>query len=244
MGLDVTKRDDVKRIKKMTGIMPQEFRGVERLTVMENVRLFAEIYGSRVDMRELLEKLGLWDIRNRLFDKLSGGQKQRVGLASALVNDPEILFLDEPTTGLDPTARREVWHIVESLKQEGKTIFLTTHYMEEAEILSDHIAIINKGKIIAEGTPGELISRYGGRKKLLLKRSEEVERSLEENGIEYDVENNSCVVYFEDFREVAEIFRRLGNVLDHAEPSIKTPGVEEVFLNLLGARITEEGVLA
>ena len=244
MGLDVARRDEAKKIKKITGVMPQEFRGVDRLTVMENVKLFAEIYGRSGDVRGLLERMGLWEFRNRLFEKLSGGLKQRVGLASALVNDPEILFLDEPTTGLDPTARREVWGILEDLRREGKTILLTTHYMEEAEALADYIAIINRGKIIAEGNPRELINRYGGRKKIILRRFQGVEEKLEAAGVDYRRENELVIAYFNTFKDVARLFESLGEALEHAEPVVRSPGMEEVFLSLLGARITEEGVLA
>ena len=105
--------------------------------------------------------MDLKDEENKLYMNLSGGLKQRVGVAIALVNDPEIIFLDEPTTGLDPKARREVWEVIANLKNKGKTVFLTTHYMEEAEYLADKIVIIHKGKIIAEGTLNDLINRYG-----------------------------------------------------------------------------------
>ena len=116
--------------------------------------------------------------------------------------------------------------------------------MEEAEELSDHVVIINRGRIVAEGTPQELINRYGGRKKLLLRKIEGLGKRLEELGIEHSVENMSYVIYFDDFREVVGMLEKMGDMLSIAEPSIKSPGMEEVFLNLLGARITEEGILA
>ena len=105
----------------------------------------------------------------RLFKNLSGGLKQRVGIAIALVNDPEIVFLDEPTTGLDPRARRDVWEAIRALKSQGKTVFLTTHYMDEAYYLADRIDIIHKGKIIAEGSPEDLINQYGGGNTLIIR---------------------------------------------------------------------------
>jgi len=166
--------------------------------VLENIKLFAELYGKEVDLRGLLEQLGLWEHRNQLFTKLSGGLKQRVGLAAALVNDPELIFLDEPATGLDPTARREVWGMIKNLKKQEKTIFLTTHYMEEAEELADNIAIINRGRIIAEGSPAELTSRYGGEKKLMLKLPENTHDMLSESGIEYATEKGWIIVRIGD----------------------------------------------
>ena len=111
-----------------------------------------------------------WRIRAKtLFKNLSGGLKQRVGIACALVNDPEVVFLDEPTTGLDPKARRDVWEAIKALKSRGKTVFLTTHYMDEAYYLADRIDIINHGKIIAEGTPEDLINHYGGGNTLIIR---------------------------------------------------------------------------
>jgi ABC-2 type transport system ATP-binding protein len=110
----------------------------------------------------------LEDAQNTIFENLSGGQKQKVGLCLALVNDPKLLFLDEPTTGLDAQARRAMWEVMRRLRSEGKTIFLTTHYLDEAQQLADHVAIMNKGKIIAIGTPQELIERYGSGKKMVM----------------------------------------------------------------------------
>ncbi len=244
LGFDVSRRGDAEEIKKRIGVMPQDFRGVEGLTVLENVKLFAELYEKAADLRGLLEQLGLWERRNQLFKKLSGGLKQRVGLAAALVNDPELIFLDEPTTGLDPTARREVWEIIKNLKKQGKTIILTTHYMEEAEELADNIAIINRGRIIAEGSPAELTSRYGGEKKLMLKLPEKNRETLSENGIEYTIENGWVVVRIGDMREVARVIEKIGARTTIEDMRIKHPRMEDVFLNLLGARITEEGELA
>src|SRR5207245_770484 len=120
----------------------------------------------------------LKDKRDEQFKKLSGGLKQRVGLAVSLVNDPSLVFLDEPTTGLDPRARRDVWGVIERLKSQGKTVFLTTHYMDEAEYLADIVSIIDHGQIIASGTPNELIDSYGGKKTLIIRNAAESSPSL------------------------------------------------------------------
>ena len=131
------------------------------LRVREVLELFRRFFPRSRDPRELLALVGLEDKARALVRTLSGGQKQRLALAVALINDPELLFLDEPTAGLDPQARRHIWDILADLRAQGKTVFLTTHYMEEAETLSDWVCIMDHGRIIAEGTPRDLISRFG-----------------------------------------------------------------------------------
>ena len=154
LGMDVTrkKRDIVQRI----GVLPQGFSSFDRVTVRESIQYYSRLFGGKTtDVDGLIELANLKDKSREQFKNLSGGLKQRLGIAIALVNDPEIVFLDEPTTGLDPRARREVWEVLRGLKQQGKTVFLTTHYMEEAEFLADTVAIISKGRIIATGSPDE-----------------------------------------------------------------------------------------
>jgi ABC-2 type transport system ATP-binding protein len=143
------------------GVIPQDFRFFEKITPREAVQYYGRLFHTRPDPDDLLDRVRLADKAGSRFDTLSGGQKQKLGLALALTNDPEICFLDEPTTGLDPTARRAIWEVIRSLKSEGRTVFLTTHYLEEAEILSDQVAIIHRGRIIAAGTPQEIISAHG-----------------------------------------------------------------------------------
>jgi len=147
--------------KARIGVMLQETTLFPHLTVKETLELFASFYPRSLDVQKLLEEVGLIEKSRSMVKHLSGGQRQRLAFALAMVNDPELIFLDEPTTGLDPQARRHVWHLIERLKGRGKTIFLTTHYMEEAERLSDRVCIMDHGKIIAEGTPSELIRRLG-----------------------------------------------------------------------------------
>ncbi|AEH50452.1 ABC transporter ATP-binding protein [Pseudothermotoga thermarum] len=148
-------------IKQMIGVQLQKTAFFEYLTVYETLELFAALYNKKVDkqrIKSLIELVALEEKAKAKIKELSGGQLQRLSLAVALVNDPKIVFLDEPTTGLDPQARRHVWQIVEDLRKSGKTIFLTTHYMEEAEKLADHVLIMDHGKIIAEGTVDQLIN--------------------------------------------------------------------------------------
>ena len=170
---DVSKRSDQAEIRKRIGVLPQDFNAIDRLTVRENIDYFGSMYDHHLDPDQLIELVDLKDKRDSQFKTLSGGLKQRVGLAVALVNDPSVVFLDEPTTGLDPRARRDVWSIIEQLKHQGKTVFLTTHYMEEAEYLADTVSIIDHGQIVASGTPGELIDSYGGKKTLVIREGGE-----------------------------------------------------------------------
>jgi ABC-2 type transport system ATP-binding protein len=149
---------DPEGIRERIGVQLQETRLTEKVTVLETLRLFRTFYREGRDLAEVLEVVGLTDKRNARVETLSGGQHQRLSLACALVSRPELLFLDEPTTGLDPQARRRVWEIVDGFKGERGTVLLTTHYMEEAEKLADHVVIVEAGKIIAQGTPASVIA--------------------------------------------------------------------------------------
>ena len=139
------------------GVVLQETTLYKRYTVAETVGLFASFYAQTLSPEVVLKRLQLEDKASTQLRNLSGGQRQRVYLACALINDPELLFLDEPTTGLDPQARRSIWELIAELKKEGRSVLLTTHYMEEAEVLADRVLIIDHGKVIAEGTPQQLI---------------------------------------------------------------------------------------
>jgi len=158
LGLDP--RKDVYALQDRIGVQLQEAQLQKRIKVREAVGLWATLYKRPVDGDRLLEQLGLSDKRDAWFMTLSGGQKQRLFIALALINDPELVFLDELTTGLDPQARRAIWELVRGIRTRGKTVFLTTHLMEEAERLCDRVAIIDHGRIIDIGTPAELIRRH------------------------------------------------------------------------------------
>jgi ABC-2 type transport system ATP-binding protein len=157
-----TWKRDSRALREMIGISLQETRLGEKLTVRETVELFAGFYRQSRPVEEVLGELSLMEKADARVGKLSGGQKQRLAIATALVSSPRMLFLDEPTTGLDPQSRREVWDIVRRFQQSGGTVLLTTHYMDEAERLCDYISIIDHGRVIAAGTPTELISGVGG----------------------------------------------------------------------------------
>jgi ABC-2 type transport system ATP-binding protein len=154
-------RGEDRALRERLGIQLQETRLHEKLSVEETVRLFRSFYRRGPEPAEVLRRVQLEEKRQAWVGKLSGGQKQRLSVACALVNDPEVLFLDEPTTGLDPQSRRQLWDLVEDFKRRGGTVLLTTHYMEEAEQLCERVAIVDHGRIIALGTPQELIASLG-----------------------------------------------------------------------------------
>ncbi|MBI3180873.1 MAG: ABC transporter ATP-binding protein [Myxococcales bacterium] len=149
-------------IRPRIGVALQETRFYEKLTVRETIELFRSFYRSGLEVDEAARLVQLEEKARAQVGKLSGGQRQRLALAVALVAEPELLFLDEPTTGLDPQSRRAMWDIIDSLKGRGRTVVLTTHYMEEAQVLCDRVVIVDHGKVVAQGTPAALIASLGG----------------------------------------------------------------------------------
>ena len=157
-----TWQENPRELREWLGISLQETRLSEKLTVRETIELFSSFYAQPRPAIEVLELLQLEEKADSWVGKLSGGQKQRLAVATALVGNPKLLFLDEPTTGLDPQSRRQLWDIIRKFQRNGGTVLLTTHYMDEAERLCDRLAVIDHGQIIAEGTPADLIARLGG----------------------------------------------------------------------------------
>jgi len=241
LGMDVTtrKRDIVPRI----GVLPQSFSSFDKITVRETVQYYARLFSRRnVDIDGLIELANLRDKRNDQFRNLSGGLKQRLGIAIALVNDPEVLFLDEPTTGLDPRARREVWDVLLGLKKKGKTVFLTTHYMEEAELLADTVAIISRGKIIAMGSPDELIESNANYLVLTLKTVEEAPFDIIQRlGLEPVREDPRTIkVTVERTDDIQTILSALKNAgAASLGLDVRKPNLEAVFLKLTGEALRE-----
>jgi ABC-2 type transport system ATP-binding protein len=187
LGLDPWKKGY--ELHSRIGVIPQGFKFLDYPTPREAVKYYATLFGKMVDPDVLLHVVLLDDAANLYFMKLSGGQKQKVGLALSLVNDPDLVFLDEPTTGLDPQARRAVWDVIRNLRGEGRTVLLTTHYLEEAESLADRVAIMNHGRIIAMGTPDEIIAEHGSGEKLTVRADESMAKFLKDNTrlkVDYD----------------------------------------------------------
>ena len=239
-GIDLKDKKKQNDVKRRIGVMPQNFNAFDWLTVKENLEYFRELYSSKVSTDELIDRVGLRKKMNSMYKTLSGGTKQRVGIAISLINEPELLFLDEPTAGLDPQARRETWNLIRELKEQGKTIFLTTHYMEEAQELSDRILIIIEGKIVAGGSPNELIENYGGNKSVILKNCNK--KILEDRGIKYETDTeNQIQIIFDNNEQLFNILSAVTND-PNVEIEIKKPNLDEVFLNLTGRRINAEGL--
>ena len=174
-GINVAKKP--KDIKNIIGIQLQSTAFYDKLTLREQLKMFGSLYGRTVDTEALLAKVQLTEKAKNYVEQLSGGQKQRFAIASTLVNNPKVLFLDEPTTGLDPQARRNLWDLIKKIRDEGITILLTTHYMDEAELLCDRLAIMDSGKIITIDTPHNLIQQ-------LLARGFKKEQVVEQANLE------------------------------------------------------------
>ena len=197
---------------------------------------------STSDIDLLIADLGLTEKRNALFKDLSGGMKQRVGIAIALVNDPEVLFLDEPTTGLDPKARRDVWNMIKDLKARGKTVLLTTHYMDEAYHLADRVCVLHKGRIVAEGSPEDLINQHGGGNTLIIRGiSADAIKELAASIPGCKVEGDNVAVKLPEDDGIATMAKAV-SIIDRSgfsckEIYVKKPTLEDVFLNLTGERL-------
>ncbi|KYK26393.1 MAG: hypothetical protein AYK23_03100, partial [Candidatus Proteinoplasmatales archaeon SG8-5] len=240
LGMDV--RKDRTEILKRIGVLPQEFSSFDRLTVRETIVYYGRLFCADCNVDRLLKLVDLEKHKDMLYMNLSGGLKQRVGIAVALVNDPEIVFLDEPTTGLDPRARHDVWEVIKGLKKQGKTIFLTTHYMEEAEVLADYIGIISKGKIIAYGTTQELIDKHfqhvhvtikgAGTNVLAVAKAMEFKAKAENGNIVVEAVGNDQIIDF-----LGQLKAR--NVKFEGM-DIRKPNLEELFLMLTGEELVTE----
>ena len=239
LGLDLFSNSNT--IRQRIGIQLQESELPGRIKVWEAMDLFSSFYKKNIDWLPLLESLGIKEKYRSYFNKLSGGQKQRLFISLALVNDPELIFLDELTTGLDPQARRTTWGLIRSIRDQGKTIFLTTHYMEEAEYLCDRVAVIDTGKIIALDTPRNLIQSIKEENRLVfnivtkvdlnpIRKIKSVSR-LESSG-------ERITIYGKDNTMVKDIVNYLvKNDIDFRDLRTEQANLEDVFLTLTGKEI-------
>jgi len=242
LGFDINDRKGQQQIRKRIGVLPQDFNTFDLLTVKENLNYYKKMYGEGMDVDALIELVDLKEKANALYKNLSGGLKKRLAIATTLVNDPEVIFLDEPTTGLDPRARRDMWNLIEGLKEKEKTIFLTTHYMDEAEVLADTVAIINFGKIIAMGAPSELILKHGGKTALMVEEGgKPVYDLLSQTLSDVRLENDGDVlVPLKKKSDLPNAVLALDkNKAEFAELIVRRPTLENVFLNLTGKKIVE-----
>ncbi len=241
LGMDPWKDGD--SLHKKIGVIPQGFTFLPYITPKEAIDYYAALFDVKADADEILEKVILKDSASTHFEKLSGGQKQKVGLALALVNRPQLVFLDEPTTGLDPQARRAVWDVIRNLKRGGISVMLTTHYLEEAEELADRVAIMNKGEIITTGTPAQIIAEHGSGEKIRVRGGDRLADCIK-NGTGLDAKSEDGVITVtlkkkEDVLSVLEAIGRSGE--EWSDLTVRNDSLEDVFVRLVGSKITDEG---
>lgn len=245
--LDLDPISQERQLRPLLGIQLQEANLPDNLKVWEAMDMYAAFYERNLDWEELLEDLGLAEKRNTTFRKLSGGQKQRLFIALALLHDPELVFLDELTTGLDPRARRVIWDLVKEVRQRGKTIFLTTHYMDEAENLCDRVAIIDRGKLVALDTPTNLIQALEISERVIF-RSEVQEANAKLTNlpgvVRVEQRGDQTTVYGKN-NGSGPIVTAVVNTLTDAGLSFRdlrteNPDLEDVFLSLTGRQLADK----
>jgi ABC-2 type transport system ATP-binding protein len=244
--LGVDPERNARALKDRIGVCLQATRLSDKITVAEALRLFASLYSRQVDGNALLKRLQLWDKRNDMYAKLSGGQKQRLALALALINDPQMLFLDEPSSGLDPQARHEIHDLVQEWRAERRTILLTTHYIEEAERLCDRVAIIDEGRIIAMGTPAEVQARTVGTSRIEIRVSPGVPDHVtpalgEADHLQVAPDRQTLIVSaHHPARALVELVKWVDQQgLELVDVQLKRPSLEDVFIELTGKRLRE-----
>jgi ABC-2 type transport system ATP-binding protein len=235
-----------RELREWMGISLQETRLSEKLTVRETIELFSSFYREPRSPSDVLEELQLTEKADSWVGKLSGGQRQRLAVATAIVGNPKVLFLDEPTTGLDPQSRRQLWELVRTFQRNGGTVLLTTHYMDEAERLCDRLAIVDHGLVIAEGTPADLIERLGGHHVVefaVTGSSDGLEAWKGLPGVEsaYHDDDVICLTAREPHRTIPallEAISKQGTQLEHL--TTRQASLEDVFVRLTGRHLREE----
>jgi ABC-2 type transport system ATP-binding protein len=245
-----TWNDNPRQLREWIGISLQETRLSEKLSVRETIELFASFYREPCSTADILDELQLTEKSDAWVGKLSGGQKQRLAVATALVGKPRILFLDEPTTGLDPQSRRQLWDIVRVFQKKGGTVLLTTHYMDEAERLCDRLAIVDHGEIIAEGTPSDLIDRLGGHHVVEFQVSKNGDsdtdgldrwRSLPSVESVRREDATVCLSVREPHLTIPALLDSVNNHGRHLEHlSTRQASLEDVFVQLTGRHLRED----
>jgi len=244
-GLDPWK--DGYALHKRIGVIPQEFNFFEKTTPREAIIYYGDLFGVKVNPDEILRDVLLEESANVNFDSLSGGQKQKTGLALSLVNSPDLLFLDEPTTGLDPNARRAIWEVIRNLKAKNKTIVLTTHYLDEAQQLSDRVAIMDHGHIVAMGTSEEIIRGYGSGARLEIQGSQELSDYIKSNTIlevDYDKARHEILITLKkkvDAFDALTAAKESG--LDWGEIRTRQDSLDDVFVKLVSGTMNDQGEL-
>jgi ABC-2 type transport system ATP-binding protein len=242
LGLDPWENGSV--LHRKIGVIPQNFTFFDKANPTEAVKYYADLFGVKVDPDEILKEVLLEDSAGVLFENLSGGQKQKMGLALSLVNSAELLFLDEPTTGLDPTARRAIWDVIRGLRKKRKTVILTTHYLDEAEQLSDRVAIMNRGHIVAMGTSDEIIAAHGSGERLEIHGSEELAAYIRANTnlkVEYRGKGLISIALTQKTDALAALAAAEKSGLDWGEIHTRRDSLDDVFVKLVSGTIDAHG---
>ena len=242
LGLDPWKNGY--ELHKKIGVIPQEFTFFEKTSPREAINYYANLFGVKVDVNEILREVLLEDMAKQNFENLSGGQKQKMGLALSLVNAPELLFLDEPTTGLDPNARRAIWEVIRGLKAKGKTIILTTHYLDEAQQLSDRVAIMDHGRIVAMGTTEEIIQKHGSGERLEIHGNKKLAEYIKANTelqVKYDEAKMEITIPLEKkIDALAALAAAEQSGLDWGEIQTRQDSLDDVFVKLVSEPIEKQ----
>jgi ABC-2 type transport system ATP-binding protein len=246
LGLDPWKKGY--ELHKKIGVIPQEFTFIEKTTPREAIKYYADLFNVKVNPDEILKDVLLEESAKTYFEDLSGGQKRKTGLALSLVNSPELLFLDEPTTGLDPNARRAIWEVIRGLKAKGKTIILTTHYLDEAQQLCDRVAIMDHGHIVAMGTTEEIIEQHGSGERLEIHGSEKLAEYIKAN-TELQVDYNKArgaifVPLKKKIDALAALAAAEQSGMDWGQIQTRQDSLDDVFVKLVSEPIGEQGETA
>ena len=231
-------------LHRRIGVIPQDFTFFEKANPREAVKYYADLFGVSVDPDAILKEVLLDDSTETLFENLSGGQKQKLGLALALVNSAELLFLDEPTTGLDPNARRAIWDVIKGLRSKGRTVILTTHYLDEAQQLSDRVAIMNHGRIVASGTSEDIIETHGSGERLEIHGTEQLAAYVNANTnlkAEYNGKGLVSIAISQKHDALTALTAVERSGLEWRDLHTHRDSLDDVFVKLVSGRIDEKG---
>jgi ABC-2 type transport system ATP-binding protein len=242
--LDLDPWENSYLLHRRIGVIPQDFTFFDKANAREAVKYYADLFGVSVDPDEILKEVLLDDSGGVLFENLSGGQKQKMGLALSLVNSAELLFLDEPTTGLDPNARRAVWDVIRGLRDKGRTVILTTHYLDEAEQLSDRVAIMNHGRIVAMGTTEDIIETHGSGERLEIHGTEKLAAYIRANtNLKAEFSGKGLVsIAISQKQDVLTALTAIEQSgLDWHDLHTRRDSLDDVFVKLVSGTIDEHG---
>jgi len=246
LGLDPWKKGY--ELHNKIGVIPQEFTFIEKTTPREAIIYYAALFNVKVNPDDILKDVLLEESAKTYFEELSGGQKRKTGLALSLVNSPELLFLDEPTTGLDPNARRAIWEVIRGLKAKGKTIILTTHYLDEAQQLSDRVAIMDHGKIVASGTAEEIIRKHGSGERLEIHGSEKLAEYIRANTelqVNYNKQRGEIVIPLKQkIDALAALAAAEQSGMEWGHIQTLQDSLDDVFVKLVSEPVGEQGEVA